>query len=405
MIIPFLGYNVKHNRTKTIVASCDKNRVTSTLERGKIAVATEVKIIDNQMQVTISGDVRRAYPASADMALRRLGDGTIKSVVVSGAKITDWDSALIVWLMRMMRTAGDKKIKIKFISMPQGVMDLIGLARTATCVMPQAAPQLTWVEQVGDWGIRMCRAVGMGMRFIGMVGASLGRMFRGRAQTRPVDWWFAFEDVGPRAILIVSLISFLIGLILAFVGAAQLKLFGAQVYVASLVAIAAIRIMGAMMTGIIMAGRTGASYAATIGTMQANEELDALRTMGIRQTDFLVLPRVIAMVVSMPILTLLADAMAILGGMFVGVLMFRIPGPEYVAYTMDALGIQNFMVGIFHGFVYGLIIALCGCYYGIHSGRNADSVGVATTRAVVMSIVWMVVATGFITFLFEVLGI
>ncbi len=159
------------------------------------------------------------------------------------------------------------------------------------------------------------------------------------------------------------------------------------------------------MTGIIMAGRTGAAYAATIGTMKTNEELDALHTMGINTTDFLVLPRVVALIICMPILTLLADVMAVLGGAAVGIGMFRIPLAEYWNYTMMAIDMQNFAVGIFHGVVYGAIIALCGCYYGMNCGRNADSVGIATTRAVVVSIVWMVVATGIITFVFEVLGI
>jgi len=260
-------------------------------------------------------------------------------------------------------------------------------------------------ENIGWWGLGLYSAVRRGMAFVGDVLRSVGRLIRGRVFVRRIDWWAAFEAVGPRAVLIVSLISFLIGLILAFVGAAQLKLFGAHVYVASLVAIAAIRIMGAMMTGIIMAGRTGASYAATIGTMQVNEELDALRVIGINTTDFLVLPRLIAMIVCMPILTMLADFMAILGGAAVGVLMFNIPVAEYYSYTVQALGIQNFAVGIFHGWVYGIIIALCGCYYGIYCGRDAGAVGRATTNAVVSAVVWMVVATGFITFLFEVLGI
>ncbi len=263
----------------------------------------------------------------------------------------------------------------------------------------------SFLDTLGAFGLRIGRAVSCACGFCGRVLAGIGRLAHGRVMVRRVDWWAAFDDVGPRAVLIVSLISFLIGLILAFVGAAQLKLFGAHVYVASLVAIASIRIMGAMMTGIIMAGRTGASYAATIGAMAANEELDALRVMGISRVDFLVLPRLFAMVVCMPILTLLADFMAIIGGMFVGVLMFRIPVAEYLSYTIDALGWQNFSVGIFHGLVYGIIIALCGCYYGLISGRNAGAVGRATTRAVVASIVWMVVATGIITFLFEVLGI
>lgn len=262
-----------------------------------------------------------------------------------------------------------------------------------------------FIEYLGAWGLCVYMSVLRGCRFIAAAFASFGRWIRAGVFVRRIDWWAAFDAVGPRAVLIVSLISFLIGLILAFVGAAQLKLFGAQVYVASLVAIAAIRIMGAMMTGIIMAGRTGASYAATIGTMQVNEELDALRVMGINQMDYLVLPRLVAMSVCMPILTLLADFMAILGGALVGCGMFHIPVAEYASYTTQALGMQNFIVGIFHGWVYGIIIALCGCYYGIHSGRDAGAVGVATTRAVVSSIVWMVLATGLITFIFEVLGI
>ncbi len=368
-------------------------------------MAIRISVSDRTLHIIVTGDVRTVRADTWHAALWRVTDAHVGAVVVDGTDITMWDSVLIVFLRRVMAVCAQKNIRVQIKSMPAGVGALLKMSGTAACTMPDVRPQLTWVEQMGDWGWRLSGAVRHGISFIGSVGASVGRMFRGRAQTRMTDWWFAFDDVGPRAILIVSLISFLIGLILAFVGAAQLKLFGAQVYVASLVAIAAIRIMGAMMTGIIMAGRTGASYAATIGTMQTNEELDALRTMGISRIDFLVLPRIIAMVVSMPILTLLADAMAILGGMAVGVLMFNIPLAEYMSYTIDALGIQNFMVGIFHGFVYGVIIALCGCYYGINCGRNANAVGSATTRAVVMSIVWMVVATGIITFVFEVLGI
>ena len=159
------------------------------------------------------------------------------------------------------------------------------------------------------------------------------------------------------------------------------------------------------MTGIIMAGRTGASYAATIGTMQVNEELDALQTMGISRTDFLVLPRINALMLSMPILVLLADFMGILGGCFVCVAFWNIPLGEYIKYTINSFYIKHFLVGIFHGIVFGYIIALCGCYFGVNCGRNADSVGAATTHAVVYSIVWMIVMTGLLTVVFQGLGI
>ena len=163
--------------------------------------------------------------------------------------------------------------------------------------------------------------------------------------------------------------------------------------------------MGAIMAGIIMSGRTGASYAASIGTMQVNEELDALKTMGISVIDFLVLPRILSLIITMPILVMLADFMGILGGAFVGIALLNIPSSEYFKYAIDAFGLTNFLVGIFHGFIFGFIIALCGCYYGINSGKNADSVGLATTKAVVSSIVWMIVLTGLITWAFSVMGI
>ncbi|MBD5389305.1 ABC transporter permease [bacterium] len=354
-----------------------------------------------QLTIHLMGDWTRQYPGVPDAAR----DPRVRAVVVSGRGLGRWDASLLVFIRTLMRDMDRRRVTVTLQDMPDGVMTMARLmGHRAPAAGNQAVP-MPLLDQIGDWGCRVWAAAGRGVAFVGRVGASLWRGLRGHAQTRPVDWWFAFDAVGPRAILIVSLISFLIGLILAFVGAAQLELFGAQIYVASLVAIASIRIMGAMMTGIIMAGRTGAAYAASIGTMQVNEELDALRVMGISRIDFLVLPRVVAMAVTMPILTLLADAMAIAGGLLVGTLMFRIPAGEYMAYTWDALGAGNFWVGIFHGFVYGLIIALCGCYYGIYCGRNADSVGRATTRAVVTSIVWMVVATGALTFLFQVMGI
>lgn len=201
------------------------------------------------------------------------------------------------------------------------------------------------------------------------------------------------------------MISFLVGLILAFVGALQLRNFGAQIYVASLVTIGMMRIMGAIMTGIIMAGRTGASYAATIGTMQVNEELDALQTMGISKPDFLVLPRMNAILLSMPILVLISDLMGILGGCCICVFLWDIPLSEYIRYVISAFSLEHFFVGIFHGLVFGFIIAACGCYFGINCGRNADSVGKATTDSVVFAIVWMIVMTGFITLVCEGLGI
>jgi phospholipid/cholesterol/gamma-HCH transport system permease protein len=154
-----------------------------------------------------------------------------------------------------------------------------------------------------------------------------------------------------------------------------------------------------------MAGRTGSSYAATLGTMQSNEEIDALKTLGINIYEYLVAPRIISLVMVIPFLTLLADILGIFGGAVVGIGFLNISSSSYFDYAFKALSLSNILIGIFHSFVYGIIIAICGCYEGINAGRNADSVGNATTNAVVSALIWMIVATGIITILLEVIGL
>lgn len=344
--------------------------------------------------------------ADKQKMLNALKKTTAQTFVIDGTKLEKWDSTFVVFLIDLIKESKRLNLKLDLTALPDGLNRLVKLAFTPTNKPPRMQTRpIDTLTQIGAWALRVQAACVKGYDFSQKTLASLGRLLTGRATMRQVDFLFALQDCGPKAILIVSLISFMVGLILAFVGAIQLKLFGAQVFVASLVAIGMTRIMGAIMCGIIMAGRTGASYAAAIGTMQVNEEIDALKTMGIPTTDFLVLPRFLALVITMPILTMLADALGIIGGMAVGVIMLEIPLQEYWRYTDMALSLRHFWVGIFHGFVFGIIIALCGCYYGIHSGRDADAVGKATTKAVVSSIVWMIVATGIITWIFMQVGI
>jgi phospholipid/cholesterol/gamma-HCH transport system permease protein len=213
------------------------------------------------------------------------------------------------------------------------------------------------------------------------------------------------QQVGAQALPIVSLISVLVGLILAFVGAVQLEQFGADVFIANLVGLGMVRDMGAMMAAIIMAGRTGAAYAAELGTMTVNEEIDALRTMGISPIDFLVVPRILALVLMMPILTLYADLMGILGGALVGVTLFDIGFYEYFRQTQSAIDLLDVIGGLFKGLVYGAIVAVSGCLRGMECGRSSAAVGAATTSAVVTGIVFIVVACAILTVAYDILGI
>jgi phospholipid/cholesterol/gamma-HCH transport system permease protein len=197
----------------------------------------------------------------------------------------------------------------------------------------------------------------------------------------------------------------LVGLILAFVGAVELSLFGAQIYIANLVCLGMTREMGGLMTAVIMAGRTGAAYAAQLGTMQLNNEIDALKTMNLEPVSFLVLPRLLALILIMPLLCLYADLMGIIGGGLVTVNLFEVSVTEYLDRTLHAVHLKDFLVGFIKSSVFGVLIALSGCMRGIQCGRSASAVGDAATSAVVTSIVSIVIADSIMTIICNRLGI
>ena len=227
----------------------------------------------------------------------------------------------------------------------------------------------------------------------------------GRAQHRKSEVYYFLEETGPRALPIVSLISFLVGTILAYMGAAQLAMFGAQVYIADLVGIGMVREVAALMTGIILAGRTGASFAAQLGTMQVNEEVDALRTLGIPTTDFLVLPRFIALVVMAPLLTLYAGIVGVLAGGLIAVTVYDVGIAAYYFRSLEALSLTHFLVGMFKGSVYAALVAFAGCLCGMRCTRSTQGVGEATTSAVVLGILLITISASLLTIMFQKLGI
>ena len=328
-------------------------------------------------------------------------------VVVIGTGIERWDSRLIAFLIRILSLCEQNGVAVELKDMPDGVSPLLDLAFAVPPHVderPVESPN-DFLSALGTLALKSTDGAKTAWWFSRRTLASVVRFFHRKAVVRKVDLWTQFQDAGVNALPIVSLICFLVGVILAFVGSIQLKMFGAEIYVSSLVALAVTRVMGAIMAGVIMAGRTGASYAATIGSMQVNEEVDALKTMGVSPFDFLITPRLLALSLMMPILTVYADLMGILGGAFVGIVMLGLSPEEYARMTLNALVSKNIIVGIVHGTVFGVIIALCGCYQGLVCGRNASAVGRATTSAVVYSIVWMTVATAVLTFIFNLIGV
>jgi phospholipid/cholesterol/gamma-HCH transport system permease protein len=327
-------------------------------------------------------------------------------VAVEGAALTEWDSSVVNFVTGLVESCRALQITLDRSGLPEGLNRLIDLAGThpdspeASAIVPEPL-----LAGPGEQLLARLTTVGGYMDFVGSVVLALGAAMIGRARYRRLDLIEVLQGAGANALGIVALISYLVGIILGFMGAVQLQQFGASIYVADLVAIAMVREMGAMMTGIIMSGRTGAAFAAQLGSMKVTQEIDALATMGISPVEFLVLPRIIGLVLMMPLLCLYADFIGILGGATVGVGMLGLTLHSYLQQTVAVISLTALIGGLLKSIVYGVLIAFAGCYQGFQCGQSSSAVGDAATAAVVSAIVMIVVACGIFAVLFNILGI
>jgi phospholipid/cholesterol/gamma-HCH transport system permease protein len=322
-------------------------------------------------------------------------------------KLSLWDSSILAFLTQVSDTCRERGVALDATALPAGLHNLLDLAlavpeRAGAKKEPSAPP---FLDRLGGQTVAAVAEGGETLSFLGNMTLASIRMARRNARYRASDLWSLIQQCGVEALPIVTLISFLVGVILAFVGAIQLKQFGAQIYVANLVGVAMTREMGALMTAILMAGRTGAAFAAELGTMKVTQELDALTTAGFSVFEFLVLPRVLALILMMPLLCLYADFVGILGGAVIGVGMLDLSWTMYLGQTTHAVHLGDTVGGVFKSAVYGGLIAGAGCLRGLQAGSSASAVGRAATSAVVTSLVAVIVACGLFAFLFYALGI
>jgi phospholipid/cholesterol/gamma-HCH transport system permease protein len=351
----------------------------------------------------ISADLPEAGAVFKELEANR----RIARIGFDSTKLTFWDSSLLTFLVNIFRKTSSNNIRIDPDGLPDGIQRLVHLALAVPpkkdTVADKKGPAV--LERLGLGILSWLSSAGEILGFTGETFLALLRFLRGRASFRRSDLFLFIQDCGALALPIVTLISLLVGLILAFVGAVQLQMFGAQIYVANLVGLGMAREMGAMMTGIIMAGRTGAAFAAQLGSMQVNEEIDALKTLGVAPMEFLVLPRMTALVLMMPLLCLYAVFMGILGGMLVGVGMLDITFAQYYEQTRAAIDMTDISLGLIKSVVFGVIVAMSGCLRGMQSGRSSSAVGDAATSAVVTGIVGIVVSDATLTVIYSILGI
>ena len=300
-----------------------------------------------------------------------------RSVELLGEALGEWDSGVLVVTTRLVTLAKEHNIPLDDARLPEGIRNLtkLALAVPPNTAAQRKAQKTTFLERVGGFTLAVPRMARDIFDFIGELVLSAGRLFRGRSSCTSGNVWLAVQESGVDALPIVSLISLLVGLILAFVGVIQLKMFGAEIYVSSLVAVSMTRIMG------------------------------ALTTLGVAPSDYLIMPRVLALTAMTPLLVLYSDFMGIMGGFIVGVGILGLDPMEYYTFTQKGFNINNLWVGMVHGAVYGMLIAITGCYQGLRCGRNAEAVGKATTSAVVYSIVGIVLSTAVLTILCNILNI
>ena len=371
--------------------------------------ALTVEEAGESLVVTFSGDwlLGRGLPRVESLLDRFSTDHRPAAVSLDTESLGAWDTGLVAALVAIRRSTEQHGIELDDTGLPEGARQLVALA---FAVREREGARRTardhgYLETVGLATLRVVDAGRDLLTFVGELVQSFGRLIRGRATYLRSDLVQYIQEAGAEALPIVSLISFLIGMIFAFVGVMQLQNFGAGIYTADLVAVAMIREMAPIMTAIIMAGRTGAAYAAQIGTMKVNEEVDALTTLGMHPIDFLVTPRVLSLVTMMPLLTLYASLMGILGGTFVALAMLEVSLVQYLSQTVNSVGLDSLLGGLFKSVVYGSLVAVAGCQQGMACGNSAMAVGQSTTRAVVMGIVLIVLSASILTVIYINLGI
>lgn len=363
---------------------------------------------DEQIIVAISGDWEMELPTPRfEHLVRELSpNGSVRSIAFDTRELGTWDSSLLTFLLQVLDYSEAHDLAFQSESLPDSIA---GLLELATAVpeeeIDRDGKKTSIVTRLGERGLSTYESFIASITFIGEVTIGLVGLVVLRVRMRWRDFWVVVQSNSSGAIAIVTLISFLVGLIIAFLGAVVLRRFGAGYYVSYLVGYGMLREMGALMTGIIMAGRTGAAFAAELGSMKITEEIDAFRTLGLSPVEHLVLPRVLGLFLMMPLLTVYADFIGIMGGMVVSVSLLDLSTTQFISGLLTPVTLADGILGILKGAVFGLIIGISGCLRGLQTGNDAGAVGRAATSAVVTAITLIILANAVIDWLAVVLGV
>ncbi len=381
-------------------------------------VAPEFKIAYNNslLEIKLAGD----WTLDSELSAARLPDkfereleqqfkqnSELQSVQITMDQVTAWNSALLTSILSLSELCEQYQVKFDMAQLPLEMNRLIKLSSKIPSrgINDHHEKNFSFLHNVGSDVIASVKDVGEVIKFISESGVAFVSMIKGKAIYRSSDTWLIMQQTGAEAMPIVSLLNFLVGAILGYIGAMQLEKFGAEIFIGDMVGVAMTREIAAIITAIIMAGRSGASFAAQLGTMKVNEEIDALRSMGLSPMEFLVLPRMIGMMLMMPLLAIYASFMGVLGGALVAYALLNITFEQYISVVVKSVGLNDIAAGVFMATVFGVIVAVVGCQKGMSCGNNAEAVGASTTSAVVTSTVIIFISAAVLTVIYGVLGI
>ena len=366
-----------------------------------------IDLQDNKLLLSLRGEVSIYTIADIEQEVKKIKNYTFKKLLIDGNNITSLDTGGAIFLYNFQNDFCAKKIDVSLClndAKQKATLDLVA-KNMASAEILKKMPKKNVFEKIGE----ICYAYFIGLlsflQFFGQLFVSKLRYLTSLKNIRFKEIAFEINDSAIRALGIIALTSFLIGLVVAYQSAYQLKLYGANIFIVDMLGISIFRELAPLITAIVIAGRSGSAYAAQIGAMKITQELDAMKTMGFEPFAFLVLPRIIALVITMPILIFIADMMAMLGGMIVAHVDLNITPSLFIDRFSEVIAAKHFYVGIIKGPFFAFLIASIGIYRGLMVKADTQSIGFNTTKSVVESIFAVIVCDAVFSIAFTILGI
>jgi phospholipid/cholesterol/gamma-HCH transport system permease protein len=360
-------------------------------------------------RLVLGGEWLVAEAERMDEALRGLQFGSLTDVAIDGSAIAALDSAGAWLILRSQRELESRRVRVTGPDLPERYRSLYQRLAAEKPVPSSSHPRRRsledMLERIGRGTMHVLHQTYDLVGFLGRITVETWEAVTSPRRELPFAAFVQqIEETGLSALPIVGMLAFLLGVVLAYQGADQLKRFGAQIYTIDFLAIGFLRELGGLVTAIIVAGRSGSAFTAQIGTMRVNEETDAMQTIGLNVAEILVLPRVLGLVIALPLLTFFADVVGIIGGMVMTYFDLGITFPAFMREFESAVTVRTLAVGLVKAPVFAFVIALVGCFEGLRVERNAASVGRLTTRSVVESIFLIIALDAVFSVLFSVVG-